>query len=84
MTGVQTCALPIFGKAVFYLLCIEPFLEMVKVDAVLYREASCLGTAEGCQEGTAIQGTTDVACQGTDVSTLTANHSDACRLLLIV
>ena len=57
---------------------------MVKVDAVLYREASCLGTAEGCQEGTAVQGTTDVACQGSDVSTLTANHTDACRLLLIV
>ena len=70
--------------AVFQCLSIQPFLEMIEVDTVLNRKTSCLGTAKGCKECSTIQSTTDVTCQITDVGSLTANYTNACRLLLVV
>ncbi len=69
---------------ILQLLCIKPFLETVEVDTVLYRETSCLGTTESSQESTAIEGSTDITGQRTDISTLAADNTDACSFLLII
>ena len=57
---------------------------MVKIDAGFYVETACLGTAQGGEVGTTIQGTADVAGEGTDIGSLAANHTDAGGLLLVV
>ena len=57
---------------------------MIKTDAVFYCETSCLGTAEGGQEGATIESPADISGEGADIGAFAANHTDAGGLLLIV
>ena len=57
---------------------------MIKTDAVFYCETSCLGTAEGGQEGATIESPADISGEGADIGAFAANYTDAGGLLLIV